>query len=283
MKPFYTQQTEPPIITEEMRDSSSISCVHGRALIAVYDAAGAAPRVEEICPTSVNEYIEALASRVYELAREQGSTIPYTVIREVTENFIHANFAEPVVSILDSGRTVRFADQGPGISDKQRAVLPGFTTARGAMKQYIRGVGSGLPIVSDYLSFSGGSLIIEDNLGSGSVVTIRTAAPQVSSTDKQVFSHEDTNGTPADEPCQSQLVGLNVNPRLSTRQKNVLALVLESGLAGPSLVAKELRVGISTAYRDLAFLEEIGLISSDGGKRALTTQGLSYIDELTGR
>ena len=42
------------------------------------------------------------------------------------------------------------------------------------------------------------------------------------------------------------------------RQQQVLALVLESGLAGPSLVSEELGVGISTAYRDLAMLEEAG-------------------------
>jgi DNA-binding MarR family transcriptional regulator len=70
-------------------------------------------------------------------------------------------------------------------------------------------------------------------------------------------------------------------PRLSTRQKQVMALVLESGSAGPSLVSKELGVGISTAYRDLASLEELGLITSDGGKRHLTAEGLSYLDTLT--
>jgi len=71
--------------------------------------------------------------------------------------------------------------------------------------------------------------------------------------------------------------------RLSTRQKQVLALVMESGSAGPSLVAKELSVGISTAYRDLASLEDVGLITSDGGKRTLTDQGLTYIDDLIAR
>ncbi len=143
-----------------------------RARVAVYEAAGAAPRVEDIEPAPVGEFIESFTTRVYELAREQGGSVPYTAIREVTENFIHANFAEPVVSVLDGGATIRFADQGPGISDKERAVMPGFTTASGDMKCFIRGVGSGLPIVRDYLSVSGGSLIIEDNLGGGSVVTL---------------------------------------------------------------------------------------------------------------
>ena len=40
------------------------------------------------------------------------------------------------------------------------------------MKSYIRGVGSGLPIVKEYLDFTHGTISIEDNLGTGSVVTI---------------------------------------------------------------------------------------------------------------
>ena len=71
--------------------------------------------------------------------------------------------------------------------------------------------------------------------------------------------------------------------RLSTRQQQVLALVMESGLAGPSLVAKELGVGVSTAYRDLASLEEAQLIEADGGKRTLTEAGLRYIHEVIAR
>ena len=156
--------------------SRAASPIPTRARVAVYEAAGSAPRVEEVSSHDVGEYIEALASRVYELARERGGDIPYTVIREVSENLIHADFTEPVVSILDDGATVRFADQGPGISDKEHAVLPGFTTARTCMKHHIRGVGSGLPIVKDYLSVSGGDLVIEDNLGSGAVVTVRSGS-----------------------------------------------------------------------------------------------------------
>ncbi|TLM98470.1 MAG: HTH domain-containing protein [Actinobacteria bacterium] len=71
-------------------------------------------------------------------------------------------------------------------------------------------------------------------------------------------------------------------PRLTTRQKQALALVMENGTAGPSLISRELGVGISTAYRDLAALEEAGLIDADGGKRTLSDAGLSYLDNLTG-
>jgi len=216
--------------------------------------------------------------------------VPYTAIREVTENFIHADFAEPVVSILEDGMTLRFADQGPGISDKDRAVMPGFTTAHGDMKHYIRGVGSGLPIVRDYLSISGGSLLIEDNLGGGSVVTLYArrasqGSPRHSVAGSAMGESTSPGGLGVGGPTlQGSLDSpAATRPHLSTRQKQVLALVMESGAAGPSLVAKELGCGVSTAYRDLASLEELGLICSDGGKRTLTDQGLGCFDHLVTR
>ena len=53
--------------------------------------------------------------------KEQGGSISVMVIREIVENFIHAHFMEPIISILDGGNTIRFADQGPGIEDKELA------------------------------------------------------------------------------------------------------------------------------------------------------------------
>jgi Mn-dependent DtxR family transcriptional regulator len=61
----------------------------------------------------------------------------------------------------------------------------------------------------------------------------------------------------------------------------VLSLVMELGSVGPSAVSKELRVALSTAYRDLAFLEDVGLIDTDGaGKRALTEDGVAFLDDM---
>lgn len=280
MKSFYS--SSPVVVTTKELNSGSSLPTTTRARVAVYEAPMAAPRVEEVEPVSAGEYIEALSSRVYELARSQGGVIPYTVVREVAENLIHASFAEPVVSVLDGGNTIRFADQGPGIPDKHKAVLPGFTTATGPMKQYIRGVGSGLPIVRDFLSITGGELVIEDNLGCGAVVTIsgkgsrHTSAVTADQTRELAYAPPLQSETrlAADQlfPCH--------RPGLSNRQQQVLALVMESGSAGPSLVSRELGVGISTAYRDLASLEELGLISADGGKRALTEAGMAYLDDL---
>ncbi len=294
MKSFYVQT--PQTLTASQTVVVDDPHITTRARIAIYDGPASAPRVEEIGPCSVDLYIESLSAKVYELARAQGGSIPYTVVREVVENFIHAEFAEPVVSILDDGKTLRFADQGPGISDKERAVMPGFTTASNEMKNFIRGVGSGLPIVSDYLAVSGGSLDIQDNLGRGSVVTISCVPREEKVTEPtpslrttpftayrptpspRTLSQESPSTLSFDTPVSESPVA---QPRLSTRQKQVLALVMETGTAGPSLVSRELGVGVSTAYRDLASLEELGLISAvDGGKRHLTEKGISFLDEL---
>ena len=287
MKSFYSEVARPSSVPMLGAASSALvptfgACTSSSARIAVYDAAGAAPRVEEIAPAPVAEFIEAIATRVYQLTGEAGGTLPYTVVREVAENLIHAGFAEPVISILDGGCTIRFTDQGPGISQKDRAILPGYTTASGEMKSFIRGVGSGFPIVRDFLSLSGGSLDIEDNLGSGSVVTItsRSASRFAAASEGRFFRTNQPVST-VDEETRRGVAELDVaRPRLTTRQTQVLALVLESGSAGPSLVAKELSVGLSTAYRDLALLEEFGLIEADGGKRTVTEHGLRFLDEL---
>lgn len=142
------------------------------ARIAVYDDAAAAPRVVIVDPKDIRSYLEEITQTVTRLSHEQGGTIPFMVIREVVENLIHAYFREPAISILPGGNTIRFSDQGPGIKEKSRAVEFGTTSATEEMKQYIRGVGSGLPYVEHYLLEKGGSLVLEDNIGRGSIVTI---------------------------------------------------------------------------------------------------------------
>ena len=91
------------------------------ARIALYDDLKSAPRITKIEPAGTTEYIENLTVTIYEQAKLAGGKIPYSVIREVSENFIHAQFREIVVSILDDGNTIRFADQGPGIQEKEKA------------------------------------------------------------------------------------------------------------------------------------------------------------------
>src|SRR4029077_7556963 len=120
-----------------------------------------------------NEFVGELSSRTYNHARERGGRIPFVVIREIIENLIHALFQDAVVTIMDDGNTIRISDQGPGIRDKTRAFLPGFTTATQEMRRFIKGVGSGLPVAREQLAFLGGAISIEDNLEQGTVVTLR--------------------------------------------------------------------------------------------------------------
>ncbi|MBY4797801.1 ATP-binding protein [Collinsella sp. AGMB00827] len=140
--------------------------------IAVYDDMLSTPRVIIIEPRDVRSYLEDVTNTVYRCMREQGGRISLMVIREIVENFIHAHFVEPIISVLDDGNTVRFADQGPGIADKERAFEFGITSADREQKRYIRGTGAGFPMVQQYLENAGGAISIEDNLGKGTVVTV---------------------------------------------------------------------------------------------------------------
>ncbi|MBQ3387255.1 MAG: histidine kinase, partial [Eggerthellaceae bacterium] len=102
-------------------------------------------------PAPTTDFIGALANTIYQQAKLMGGTIAYSIILQVTENFIHARFSEMVVSIFNSGKTIRFADQGPGFRNKDQALQPGFSSATQPMKRYIKGVGSGLPTVKEWL------------------------------------------------------------------------------------------------------------------------------------
>ena len=105
---------------EETAPSQSFDYHHitTPARIAIYDSLKTAPRVIQVQGGPTHEYIEHIASLTYKNAKEAGGVIPYTVIREVSENFIHANFNEVVVSIFDQGNTIRFADQAQASSTK---------------------------------------------------------------------------------------------------------------------------------------------------------------------
>jgi DNA-binding transcriptional ArsR family regulator/anti-sigma regulatory factor (Ser/Thr protein kinase) len=233
----------------------------GAPRLAVYDTLTSPPRVVSVEERDVPALIAALAEKTYHSCREQGGNVPFTVINELIENLIHAFFRDVVITILDGGRVVRISDHGPGVDDKDRAFLPGFTTATAAQRRFIRGVGSGLPIARESLGFLRGAITVEDNLGGGAVFTIKMpqqAAPEAA--------------PPAAAPSA---------PRLSTRQKKVLVLLMELNVAGPSALAKELHVAPATAYRELNLLEEMGLVHSRrDGKRALTEEGMNLLESL---
>lgn len=229
----------------------------GAPRIAIYDTLTSPPRVIEVEEADLPQLISSLAEKTYRHCREQGGQVPFTVIQEIIENLIHAYFRDVVVTILDGGQTIRVSDHGPGVVDKDRAFEPGFTTATASQRTIIRGVGSGLPIASESLQFLRGVISVDDNLGGGAVFTIRL--PQ----------------QPVAEPPAPPA------PRLTTRQKKILVLLMELGSAGPRAIGRELGVAASTVYRELGLLEEMGLIHSRGdGKRALREEGLRLLDSI---
>jgi hypothetical protein len=233
----------------------------GAPRIAIYDTLTSPPRVVSVEERDVPGLIAALAEKTYHSCREQGGNVPFTVINELIENLIHAYFRDVVITILDGGRVVRISDHGPGVDDKERAFLPGFTTATTEQRRFIRGVGSGLPIARESLGFLRGAITVEDNLGGGAVVTINM--PQ----------------QPALEATASPAAP--AAPKLTTRQKKILVLLMELNVAGPSALAKELAVAPATAYRELHLLEEMGLVHSRGdGKRSLTVEGMGLLESL---
>jgi len=263
LRPFAPHVADPAASRTTEADSATVV---PPVRIAVYDSLTAPPRVEEVLGENPRALIETLASRTYQLSHEAGGNLPYVVIREIVENLMHAHFDEVVVSVLDGGTMIRFADQGPGINDKDRAFQPGFSTATEDMKRVIKGVGSGLPVARECLTFAGGTILIEDNLERGTVVTLQ-ATPSA-----EVAVEEPAGNEPDIDVGQFSL---------STRQKQVLSLTMELGSVGPTIVSRELRVGLSTAYRDLASLETAGLIYSDEtGKRTLTSNGVRCLDAL---
>lgn len=224
------------------------------ARIAVYDDAAAAPRVLVIDPQGVRPYLEEITQTVTKLSHEQGGGIPFMVIREIVENYIHACFVSPTISILDGGNTIRFSDQGPGIEAKERALEYGTTSATEEMKRYIRGVGSGLPYAQQYMVDKGGSLDLEDNLTQGTVVTISTRA----SSKEQIKAHGKQPLSEAD---------------LSDRSRLILAYIAEHGSAGPTDLQNAYGKSLPTWSRELSSLVAEGILEKNGRRYLLPQTG----------
>ncbi len=236
---------------ESAPSSFDYSRISTPARIAIYDSLKTAPRVIQIPGGPTHEYIEQIASITYKSAKDQGGMIPYTVVREVSENFIHAEFCEVVVSIFDQGNTIRFADQGPGIKNKELVQEPGFSSAIEPMKRYIRGVGSGLPIVKDYLETSHGRIEIEDNVNQGSVVTISlvpASEKHISPADPLVFD-------------------------LTENEEAILKMLAPDSVLGVSEINKLTGIAVSSVHTALSKMEAAGLVQKVNKKRSLTTQG----------
>lgn len=268
--------------------------------IASYDSMTTLPRIELIRSNNIADLISTTSNTTYNMVKEKGGSIPFIVINEIIENLIHANFKDATVTIYPDGNTINVSDQGPGIADKAKAILPGYTTSTKEERSYIRGVGSGLPIVKESMQNLGGTLIIDNNLRQGAVITIALESKGLERFAKSSNSEKDNyepvpNNSNAhkhdsddNEPSPTALVDdensedmLPLVSALPERQKKILLLLADSDSAGPSSVASDLDISLSTAYRDLVALEEYGLVEClEGGKRRLTTKGISFLSYI---
>ncbi|MCL6086968.1 MAG: ATP-binding protein [Actinobacteria bacterium] len=284
--------------------------------IAVYDNLTSIPRIIDYRYDSIIDFINTTTEKIYNISHEQGGSIPYTIIKEIVENLIHAKFSEVIITILNKGNQIMISDQGPGISNKEKAMLPGFTSATSEMKKFIRGVGSGLPIVKETIKFSGGSIDIKNNINTGTVVILKINTDENKFPDFNIHNKDEKiensssssdkfNKKNADEydlmqnnePVKSSETDLNNSTilpdslknntkpdefdslKLSLRQIKILYLTLELEESGPSAISRELGFSLSTSFRELAYLEREGFLKNfSSGKKKLTKKGFKYLE-----
>ena len=253
--------------------------------IAVYDNMRSIPRVVHLDFDNIKNLINETSQRTYNLSHEAGGNIPYTIIREIIENLIHADFKEVVVTVLEKGNHIIISDQGPGIEDKEKVFLPGYTSATSKMKEYIRGVGSGFPIVKETITFSGGSIDVKDNIRRGTVISLKLDQP-VKNSDSRSLNTElgkslSETGVPEEKIQTGETGDIYKFDKiiLSDRNNKILFVILELEEAGPSTIARELGLSLSTSYRELIYLEKNKLLtSSKSGKRKLSKKGIKYLE-----
>ena len=239
--------------------------------IAVYPKSGE-PEVSEVSAASPGAATTKFSRLVMEKVKEAKGRVPEEAVRELVDNLIHAGHKGVIISVFDGGNVVRISDKGPGVRDKVRAFELGFSGASEDSLREIRGVGAGLGIARTMAEKMGGTVIIEDNIGGGTVATV--------SINRELRSE-------AEDEAPMRPTRLRRYPdavpkmNISERQQKALITVLESGEVGPSTVAEKLEISVSTAYRDLSVLEEHGLVAgAESGKRQITPLGRDVVEAI---
>lgn len=306
---------------------------HLSALLAYQETASATPTILTIGDEVPTRFLESLISSTCHILEEKHSLIPMSVVTELISNLVHAEFRRCVVTISANGNQLIVSDQGPGIPDKEKALLLGYYGEPPELyRSLIRGAGTGLPLARQLITTAGGELILADNLAGGTVATVLIPSPvEQTVPELDIDSAKEITGgitpdpswgrpgenavTQAGDPVQetedyylrmtdpkagpsqrtdAELTQLNtqgpavaealsdLQTKLSRRQRRVLFLVADLGEVGPSTASTELDMSLSTAFRDLVVLEEMGLVQSDpNGKRSLTPLGARVIAALS--
>jgi DNA-binding CsgD family transcriptional regulator len=214
------------------------------------------PRTVDIPLAPVNSFVERATQAVADAIERAGGRLPLGALRELIANLFHAHFRDVSIVVSAGGNEVLIADRGPGLADKEKALQPGYTTATDSLRRHIRGAGLGLPRAQRIAMAGGAQLVLDDNIGGGTVV--RLVGSQVSP-----------------PPLAAEVAVL------SEREKRVLLLLAEEGPGGPSLVAQGLDVSLSTAHRLLQRLEKLGLVvCNPKGKRDVSPYALNNFERL---
>jgi DNA-binding transcriptional ArsR family regulator len=250
--------------TERTRGESERAGVGVR--IAVYPRSGE-PEVTEVAAANPGPATAKFTRLVMDEVRAVGGKVPEESVREVVENLVHADYRGVVISVLEGGNVVRVSDKGPGVQHKDRAMEFGFSGATPEALRDIRGVGAGLGIAKVEAEKVGGTVTLEDNIGGGTVATISVAGAGAEKKEPSPPPRRYPDGVP--------------RMNISERQQKVLITVLECGEVGPSTVAEQLEISVSTAYRDLSVLEEHGLVITDeSGKRVVSPLGKDFVEAI---
>jgi len=226
--------------------------------IAIPDA-GNSYRIVEVDEESFSDFTSKALGILTEELQERGAVVPSIALRELLDNLVHAVPCSASVVIDPPCRSLVISDTGPGIRRPDLALELGYSTASALHREVIRGVGVGLYMAREDVRSCGGELRIDSNLGGGTYALISLAGPA---------EHGGWVGGD-DAFCLSQ------------RQNNILFLLSEGESLGPSSVAAELNIGVSTAHRDLVRLQKMGLVRmTPNGKRYLSEDGRSYLQGL---
>ena len=245
------------------------------ARLAIYRNGEPEPKVEEVQGTGPQELMHRLCTATAQVIRDQGGSLPQPAVTALIENLVHARFQCPTVSILDGGRTLRVADRGPGISDKQLALEPGYSSAGDSERKIIAGVGAGLAVAARMAEDGGGRLEINDNLGGGTVVTLTFAGTIKDG--RSALSEPLLTGlgqlrrpAPPDGPSE-----------LSDNGKRILLLLAELGGSGLVTICDELRISPAAARSELDSLRRLGLLDPANLEQIiLSPAGLGYLDGI---
>lgn len=263
---------EPMLSFNNISSTQSQNCQTKSCRVVLYQDILEQPKISIIpfCD-DIKLYLENISSYVIKLLNEIGSPFENSIIAEMVSNFIHSDFMFPTIIIANQGHTLIFGDQGRGFSENTNQT-PYYSQTTSEKKKYIRGLGLGLPLVKALLNEVNGTLTIHSNNHRGTIITLDI--PQIILNDL------------SDKKNSRELINKkadnNNSPHyyLNSRQQATLTLVGKTGETGPSIISKVLGVALSTAHRDLKYLEAIQLITSNKGKRTITESGMYYLSQL---